>query len=109
MQPQRQGDEHPGRGKRGASSLKNRLLHSPSVTPHELVFATTLTACHGCLKGGTNFVFATIFTTAGDTWARATTLTAWYRSLGARVTGQVPCSQRRLLETHLVCPEEGSS
>ena len=60
MQLQRQVDEQSGRGKRGASSLKNRLSLSPMVAGHAVALPTTLTACHSCLPGLAGFVFATI-------------------------------------------------
>ena len=60
MHLQRQGDEHSGSGNGGASLLKKRLRRSPSLAGHTLGPPTTLTACHGCLRGPGSFVFVTI-------------------------------------------------
>jgi len=59
MHLQRQGDEHAGSGNLGASSLKKRLSCSPSEAGHAHGPPTTLTACHGCLRGPGIFVFVT--------------------------------------------------
>jgi hypothetical protein len=60
MHLQSQGDEHSGSGNGGASSLKKRLSRIPSVAGHAPDWPTTLTACHGCLKGPGCFVFVAI-------------------------------------------------
>jgi len=66
MHLQRQGDEHAGSGNRGAWSLKKRLSCSSSVAGHAPGPPTTLTACHGCLRGPGIFVFVT---TCGSCYA----------------------------------------
>ena len=60
MHLQSEGIEHSGSGNRGASSLKKRLLRSPSVAGHAPDCPTTLTACHGCLKDSGSFDLVTI-------------------------------------------------
>src|ERR1700694_5564942 len=60
MHLQRQGDEHTGCGNGGASSLKKRLSRPASIAGHATGPATTLTACHRCLKGPGSFVFVPI-------------------------------------------------
>src|SRR5271165_5268157 len=60
---QREGDEHSGRGNRGAASLKKRLSRSTAIAGHARGPATTLTACHCCLVGAAGLIFLTISAT----------------------------------------------
>jgi hypothetical protein len=61
MHWQRHGEEHPGTGNGGASSLKKRLLRSRSAAGHALGLPTMATECHGCGIGSGSFAFRTIF------------------------------------------------